>query len=275
MLSLLFPCHPLDPRQVDPDHAQERDAFRAAGHPIHLIDTDALERGERTKVVPALPELPEPLLYRGWMLSEAAYTRLAERVEGRLITSPVAYLASHHLPGWYPALADLTIPSEWGPPDQAQAHWAAWNAAGRTRAFVKDYVKSVKTGQGSGVASAADLDRVMADMVTYKGFIEGGVVMREWVDLDEASEVRAFVWQGRVHWPHAAVAPALVALIRSEGQVRTQTVQRHLQLGYNRAANLIQAMEGTVVSAPNERGLRSVLPLPTEEPTAPRSRRSP
>jgi hypothetical protein len=215
MLSVIFPCHPLDPRQVDPSFAQERDAFRAAGHPTFLVDTDALAKSAGGQILQGtpLPEETRPLfLYRGWMLPDVAYGHLHDQLDGRLLTSPADYLASHHLPGWHSAIADLTIPSEWGPADRAQAHFAAWQAAGRARAFVKDYVKSVKTGQGSGVTTAADLSRVMADMVTYKGFIEGGVVLREWVDLDEASEVRFFVWQGRAHAPHDQVSPAMQAL---------------------------------------------------------------
>lgn len=55
-----------------------------------------------------------------------------------------------------------------------------------------------------------------------------------------------------------------VELVRSEGKASTSFIQRHLQIGYNRAARLMEAMEKAgVVSSANEVGKREVLPEPT------------
>jgi len=51
-----------------------------------------------------------------------------------------------------------------------------------------------------------------------------------------------------------------VALIAREGKASTSFIQRHLQIGYNRAARIIEHMEKEgVVSPANRVGRREVL----------------
>jgi S-DNA-T family DNA segregation ATPase FtsK/SpoIIIE len=51
-----------------------------------------------------------------------------------------------------------------------------------------------------------------------------------------------------------------VALIAREGKASTSFIQRHLQIGYNRAARIIERMEGEgVVTKANRVGRREVL----------------
>jgi S-DNA-T family DNA segregation ATPase FtsK/SpoIIIE len=51
-----------------------------------------------------------------------------------------------------------------------------------------------------------------------------------------------------------------VAVVAREGKASTSFIQRHLQIGYNRAAKLIEQMEKEgVVSAANHVGKREVL----------------
>ena len=51
-----------------------------------------------------------------------------------------------------------------------------------------------------------------------------------------------------------------VALIAREGKASTSFIQRHLQIGYNRAARIIERMEKQgVVSEANRVGKREVL----------------
>jgi S-DNA-T family DNA segregation ATPase FtsK/SpoIIIE len=51
-----------------------------------------------------------------------------------------------------------------------------------------------------------------------------------------------------------------VALVAREGKASTSFIQRHFQIGYNRAARIIEKMEAEgVVSKPNRVGKREVL----------------
>jgi len=59
--------------------------------------------------------------------------------------------------------------------------------------------------------------------------------------------------------PDAAMEQA-IAIVRETGIASISAVQRHLRIGYNRAASLIEDMEQQgIVSAPNHSGVRSVL----------------
>ncbi len=51
-----------------------------------------------------------------------------------------------------------------------------------------------------------------------------------------------------------------LALVAREGKASTSFIQRHLQIGYNRAARIIESMEANgVVSKANRVGRREVL----------------
>jgi DNA segregation ATPase FtsK/SpoIIIE-like protein len=59
---------------------------------------------------------------------------------------------------------------------------------------------------------------------------------------------------------HDPLYATAVQIVRSHNKASISLVQRHLRIGYNRAAYLIEAMEGTVVSHPRDGGIRDVLP---------------
>ena len=57
-----------------------------------------------------------------------------------------------------------------------------------------------------------------------------------------------------------------VAIVTRDGRASTSYVQRRLQIGYNRAARLIEQMEDEgVISAPNHAGKREVLAVNSEQ----------
>ncbi len=70
VVTLLFPNHPLRPREVDPDFAAEFDAARAEGLAVRLFSDEMLA------VRPAAEAAAGPLMLRGWMMAEARYAEL-------------------------------------------------------------------------------------------------------------------------------------------------------------------------------------------------------
>jgi hypothetical protein len=114
------------------------------------------------------------VVYRGWMLAAGEYGRLATAVAAAgatMLTSPEAYLAAHHLPNWYPLIADLTTETRVLPPTAAfevELRAIGWDAF-----FVKDYVKSLKTARGSIVRDPSEVTAVVREMERFRGVGHG------------------------------------------------------------------------------------------------------
>jgi hypothetical protein len=131
------------------------------------------------------------------MVKGEEYTAFAGAIEqcgAKPFTSPQEYLATHHLPNWYPLLADLTPETRVFPADAdivAELRALGWGAY-----FLKDYVKSLKTGRGSIMREPADAPAVLAEMQEYRGEIEGGICVRRVEEFTPESERRYFVLLG-------------------------------------------------------------------------------
>jgi hypothetical protein len=207
-MHFLFPADPLDPRRIDESFAAQRDAFRAAGFTTSLVPDRVLDGDGALLNVP--PEATA--VYRGWMVNAAQYERLARAIAdagATPLTSPEAYLATHHLPRWYPLLADLTPATKIFPPDADLE--PELRALGWREFFIKDYVKSLKTTAGSRISDPAHAARVADDMRRYRGEIEGGFCVREVEAFVDGAETRYFVVQGRAFSMDGAV-PSIVEL---------------------------------------------------------------
>lgn len=137
------------------------------------------------------------VVYRGWMMEgdeHAALARAIEECGAQTFTSRQDYLATHHLPNWYPLLSDLTPETRVFPTDAdivAELRALGWGAY-----FLKDYVKSLKTARGSIVREPAEAPEVIAEMREYRGEIEGGICVRRVEDFIPDSERRYFVLLG-------------------------------------------------------------------------------
>jgi hypothetical protein len=93
----------------DEQFAAEVQAIRGAGFELSLFSLEDFQAGT-FRAVPSLP-LHTEVLYRGWMLSSAEYEQLVSALADagtQPFTNTQTYLASHHLPNWYAAIADLT-----------------------------------------------------------------------------------------------------------------------------------------------------------------------
>jgi hypothetical protein len=194
-LHFLFPKGST-PTEPDEMFADQMAAVTGVGFTASLC-SDAVLAG-----VKSLQGVPREttVVYRGWMATSEEYTALVSAIRscGAIaFTSRTEYLAAHHLPNWYPLLADLTPETRVFPADvdiEAELRALSWGAY-----FLKDYVKSLKTGRGSIVRDPADAPAVIAEMQEYRGRIEGGICVRRVEEFVPESEQRYFVLRGNGH----------------------------------------------------------------------------
>lgn len=202
------------PYRVDEQYQDEYDCAKEKGLSVHCFDIEQIVHG---KIFPAV--IGEVIVYRGYMLNQEAYEQLETRFGSRLYTSKTNYFTAHYLPNWYEAIKEYTIPSVVSNESSAKEDFKQFTG----KVFIKDYVKSLKTGKGSIVDSIDDIDRAIADMRYYRGTIEGGIVLREVINFKENSEVRFFVVNHQLFSPNQGIdnqqydlAMKAVALLRQK-----------------------------------------------------------
>lgn len=207
-MRLLYPCEPFNLKQPDEQYAEEYNAALAAGLDTLLFSFEALQAGllETSRAL----NPGDCMLYRGWMLTPEAYAVLVDLLHGCTavaLTSPEQYRQCHHLPQWYPLLAAHTSETVILPDDAdfeqafAGLQWPGY--------FIKDYVKSLSTGNGSLVDSPREIAPLVAQMRQYRGQVEGGICVRRRESYLEETERRYFVLDGCAHGADGKV-PELV-----------------------------------------------------------------
>ena len=209
MVHFLFPRDARDTRRPDEMFADQWAALTDAGFTASVC-SDSMIAGAKP-----LPDIPagSRVVYRGWMLREAEYESLVRAIEecgASAFTSPREYLLTHHLPNWYSLLADLTPETRVYPADAdlvAELRALDWGSY-----FLKDYVKSLKTGRGSIVREPSEAPALVAEMKEYRGEIEGGVCVRRVEDFVPDSEKRYFVLRGAGFAPDGEPVPDVVRL---------------------------------------------------------------
>ncbi|WP_204354182.1 ATP-grasp domain-containing protein [Deinococcus arenae] len=204
-MRVVFPADYFQARRPDGAFADQAAAFAARGWGVSTFAFEG-NRVFRPALVPG-----ETVLYRGWMLDEAGYRAFVGAVEAagaRVLTSGEAYLAAHHLPRWAPLLADVTPETVCF--TELDDLPGALAALGWDGFFVKDFVKSLKTGAGSRITRPEQIAELLERMAHFRGQIEGGVCVRRVEELDPASEVRFFVRAGRAFSADGSQVPELV-----------------------------------------------------------------
>lgn len=226
-LYAIFCADPLDPRAIEPEFATEAGPARDAGFTPVRLDHDELDRRIDPAEALRRTRLTEPgkAVYRGWMLSEAAYRGLFDALAARgvdLLTTPAQYAACHHAPGSYAQLAEWMPKTVWvdlAELDDPAAIGAALAGFGSAPVIVKDWVKSQASGYWSEacyIADASDTqaaDRVIARFRELQGeSLTGGLVFKAYVPLlpvgSPAHEYRGFAVKGRAIgcWPRSEQA---------------------------------------------------------------------
>jgi len=198
-MHFLFPSDPLRTKRPDEFYAEEVAAVRSAGFNLSVFSFEKFQAGS----FQAFPPLPvATVIYRGWMLSRREYERFAAAIVGAgatPFTDTKSYLLAHHLPNWYPAIAELTPETRIFPVDTDLA--AVLRSLSWPEYFIKDYVKSLKTSIGSRISTPEQAETVAAEMRCFRGTIEGGGCVRRVESFLPETEQRYFVLDGV---PHAA-----------------------------------------------------------------------
>lgn len=192
---ILFPSDPLNPRRVEPDFETERDAAKAVGLDVALIDHARVLDGAALAAVARVPERDRVAIYRGWMLKPRQYEAFHAALSSRgvaLINTPQQYRACHYLPEGYPWIDGRTPRSVWFPVEGALSVERLIEAVapfGDSPLIVKDYVKSQKHywNEACFIPSASDLsavERVVRKFLELQGDdLNEGLVLREFVPL--------------------------------------------------------------------------------------------
>lgn len=229
--AIIFCADPLQPRSVDPDYLSEWRAAQAAGFETALIRYEALtHEHDATKAIRQIQEDERVAgIYRGWMVSLDAYSRLYAALDARgvrLINTPDQYHSTHHLPEWIGTLAEHTpatvvISLNRGTQPDIDQIMATLQWFGSRPLILKDYVKSRKHewAEACFIPSAADrtaVEPVVRNFVERQGDdLVGGLVFREFADLQPVgthpasrmplfNEYRIFIRGGfpMIAWPY-------------------------------------------------------------------------
>ena len=161
--------------------------------PTCMVDFQKIEQGETV----SLPK-SEEILYRGWMLSSSSYETLERSAllsQSRLMVSHQDYLASHHINNWYPMLEPYTARTVFGEEDNLPL-------IPFDRCFVKDYVKSGPLS----LCDKKDVKKAIHAIKHYRGFVEGGVAIREQEEYT-GEEYRLFVINQKLFVPTTGAIP--------------------------------------------------------------------
>jgi ATP-grasp domain, R2K clade family 3 len=195
-MRFVFPSNYFNLRQADEAYSAEYDCLQNLGFETSVVSLESLGSGA-AKITP-IPNPESRAIYRGWMLSANDYLQLinAMRSTGvEMWISPDEYLATHHLPNWYPLISDLTPETHFLNVDEdleSELHRLGWS-----RFFIKDHVKSLKTSIGSIISHPSEISIVVAEMKKFRGTIEGGICVRKIEDFIIETEQRYFVINGR------------------------------------------------------------------------------
>jgi len=199
----IFPSDMLNDRSCDEAFVAEKSLLRWSDIvSTSLVDHHALTSyGEA--VFRTLPSEQSNAVYRGWMMTAEAYelfyTSLASK-NINLVTNPENYRAAHYLNGWINIFDGLTPKSMILDKSATPADIKFAATFLDSESFiVKDFVKSRKH-EWETACYAPNLDilpNIVAEFIRLQeDFLVGGVVIREFVNLDkQVPEVR--VW-----WSH-------------------------------------------------------------------------
>lgn len=224
IMIFLFPCHPLKSRLPDPDYESEADAAHEAGFESEFYNLELLREGRASEAFKGLSQSSptgEPILHRGWMMSDDLYAKMHEQLVGKgylPVVSPTQYAEAHYLPNAYPLIDGLTPHSSWMSGNDMESAWTLYQQMREDDALVKDFVKSAKHKWNEACFIPANTNRERFEQIIH-AFLRAraaqfnkGIVFRRFHELVTLErdlrgqpvheEYRMFFWQGQFLQEH-------------------------------------------------------------------------
>lgn len=211
-LAFAFSTDELRPPRVDEAFEDQAVALRNVGFSVWTTKPE-----ERKLVTRGEDPVGRIVIYRGWMLDSDGYDNLVASILDAGATplhSREQYLQCHHIPQWYPLIADSTPETVFLPvnadleKELRDLNWVGF--------VIKDFVKSLKTSVGSIIRDPALAPMVATEMRRFRGTIEGGFSIRRLESINPATERRYFVLDGRPWSSDDDVIPKIVYDVASK-----------------------------------------------------------
>ena len=195
MLTVIYPSD--DFFEVPDIYQLEKQALEDIGMRTAIFDfNEFFDNSLKVKPKIALNGL---IMYRGWMLNNNDYQRLFSLLQKKQLeplTLPEQYLNTHYLPRWYDKIKAFTPKTVFT--DDLNQVEKLFKTFDKDKVFIKDFVKSDTSGL-SIANSYAELEQIIANLKKYRGSVEGGICLREFVNLDTSTEERYFVFKQNVY----------------------------------------------------------------------------
>ena len=213
-MRVLYPFNPLNEKQADEPYQEEFSVLKNKGLNCSLFDFDVLNFDEFNPI-PSIKK-DEVIVYRGWMLNLNNYKKFIKHIKntgGMPLTSYENYKKCHHLLNWYDSCSKFTAETKFFLDNEcleSEIKHLGWDSY-----FVKDYVKSNNTELGSIASSPKEVLKIIGLIKKFRGEIEGGIAIRKVEDYKRETEIRYFVFNGKVHSPNTQI-PDIVIEIASK-----------------------------------------------------------
>lgn len=185
-ITFIFPKDPFN-KSIDPEYIELSKELKNLGYDICAVDIDNLEQAQL--IDKNNLQTQKKFIYIGWMLSVEKYSTLERKSNYQMLVPNDHRLNSHWSSLWHPDIYSLGGDRKFTTKSDIEA---CWSESKFKKALVKDYVKSLKTTQGSIAQSAQEAVQIINTIESQRGEIEGGVCLVEYMPVIASSEKRFF-----------------------------------------------------------------------------------
>lgn len=188
-IQFIFPCSLLDNKLCDEEYASEYNTLTNNNYNTLLWDQS------NNRVIGDTCSFSH-VIYRGWMLSYDDYQKFDELLLSKglcLLSDFDDYIHCHYFPFWYENIKHLNI--------TAKSYYSTDiqnpELPNDGTFLIKDFVKSNSSSEGSFASDSDKLERIIEQLIAHRGYIEGGLVYREYERYNQKSEFRIFVFNNK------------------------------------------------------------------------------